>query len=354
MYKKLKFSLIILSTFFFIQQSKASCHIDDWTALKAIYDSADGDNWTNRAGWDVYIDGKNNPPQNCNLNSLFGVTVQSGRVTKIFLWERHRNGVTLNRSLPAGEELKKLNNLKILSIKGFSLSGELPSFQSMPNLNELYLNENDLSGAISRQKLQSLSNLKKLRLDNNSFSGTLPNIGNYLKKLEYFLIGHNNFTGNIPSSYGNLSKLTFFGVTANDLEGSFAPNLNKLCSQINDPYDYYINRWNDFDQLWSSFCSGYRKSSTENLNEDGYLAQNLPNPAVSSTVINYFIPENSETAAFILRDITGKTVEKITIEQLGAGNIQLSLKDKPLGIYSYTLYANGEALASKKMVVAQQ
>lgn len=355
--KHLKICLTILAAFFFCQQSQAvaNCHIDDWTALKAIYDSADGDNWTNRGGWSSYIDGKNTPPGNCNLNNLFGVTVQNGRVTKIFLWEKHRNGVTLNRSLPTGGALKKLSKLKVLSIKGFSLSGELPSFQSMPNLTELYLNENELSGSVPWQKLYRLNNLRKLRLDNNSFSGSLPNIGYYLTKLKNLFLGHNNFTGTIPSSYGNLSNLVQLTLQYNNLSGSFAANLSNLCG-INwgDPHNYYINRGNNFNELWSSFCSNYRKTSSGNLEESGYLNQNSPNPTTGLTAIKYFIPEHSENAELVITDIIGKTVKAIPIMQTGAGSVQLSTVDLPEGIYAYTLYSNTEMLASKKMIIAQQ
>jgi len=40
-------------TLFLNQQSQAQCHIDDWTALKALYESTDGDNWKNNEGWEI-------------------------------------------------------------------------------------------------------------------------------------------------------------------------------------------------------------------------------------------------------------------------------------------------------------
>jgi len=136
------------------------------------------------------------------------------------------------------------------------------------------------------------------------------------------------------------------------LSGNFASSLNNLCGiNWNDPWDYYFNRGNNFNQLWSSFCSGYRKASPNNLAGSGYLEQNSPNPAIGFTTIEYFIPENSKTAELILRDVTGKVVETVEVEKTGTGTIQLATNNLSMGIYAYTLYSDGEMLATKRMVV---
>jgi len=68
--------------------SCSNCHIDDWTALKAIYESTNGDNWTNREGWDVIIANQSSPPADCNLGDLYGVTLdENGRVKNKFVKE---------------------------------------------------------------------------------------------------------------------------------------------------------------------------------------------------------------------------------------------------------------------------
>jgi len=70
---------ITLSALFIIiiiiqnQPCQAQCHFNDWTALQAIYESTNGDNWINRTGWDALIVNKKNPPANCNLVDLYGV-----------------------------------------------------------------------------------------------------------------------------------------------------------------------------------------------------------------------------------------------------------------------------------------
>lgn len=328
-------------------QAIANCHINDWTALKALYEDTNGDNWAKRGGWSTYINGKNSPPSNCNLNSLDGVTLKNGRVVKIHIWENNMIG-----NLPSGDELKLLGNLKTFIITLSGLTGSLPEFKSMPNLQVLELHQNNLSGNIPWRNLYRLTKLKQLRLDHNSFSGVLPDVSSTLKNLEQLFFSHNNFTGGLPA-YGRLSKLTLLAVQHNNLSGPFAPALSSLCGRITNP-SYYVNKENDFDQLWSSFCSAQRKSSIENLNESDYLTQNSPNPLVGSASIEYFVPETAKTAELSFTNITGKIVKTIAINQVGAGTVNLTANELPIGVYTYTLYSNGEALASKKMIVAKQ
>jgi len=60
----------------------AQCHIDDWTALKALYKATDGDNWKKNSGWEMI---KNNEPlSDCDLGDLYGVILNDvGRVIRI-------------------------------------------------------------------------------------------------------------------------------------------------------------------------------------------------------------------------------------------------------------------------------
>ncbi|KAG6696149.1 hypothetical protein I3842_09G132900 [Carya illinoinensis] len=99
------------------------------------------------------------------------------------------------------------------------LSRHLPSNTGnfLPNLHQLYLGGNQLSGII----LNSISNaslLIELELAYNSFSSLIPNalgylrflssIGNLSTSLQYFGLGHYCINGNILREIGNLSSLT--------------------------------------------------------------------------------------------------------------------------------------------------
>lgn len=83
------------------------------------------------------------------------------------------------------------------------------------------------------------------------------------------------------------------------------------------------------------------------------LAQNTPNPFTSNTKIEYFVPEASNTASMSFTDITGKEIKNIAINSLGSGFLDVSIKEMPIGIYSYSLVVDGQTIATKKMVLSR-
>ena len=82
---------------------------DEYDALVALYNSTDGDNWTNNSGWLT-----NNTP-----SSWFGVTCAGWHVTILFLVNNQLIG-----SIPS--ELSNLVNLLHLHLNRNQLSGNIP------------------------------------------------------------------------------------------------------------------------------------------------------------------------------------------------------------------------------------
>ncbi len=81
-------------------------HPDDYAALKAFYESTDGDNWNDNDGWDF-----NNPTVDAAVvNKWYGVTVDTatGRVTNLDLFYNNLRG-----SIPP--ELGNLSSLQSLA-----------------------------------------------------------------------------------------------------------------------------------------------------------------------------------------------------------------------------------------------
>ncbi len=217
--------VILLSTLTILLlnlQSQAQCHIEDWTALKALSVSTDGDNWTNNAGWEE-ITG-NAPTANCNLGNLHGVSLNAnGRVDRLIL---HNN--ELNGNIPS--ELGNLNNLIFLQLNNNQLTGIIPAnLGNLTNLIELFLHDNQLTGNIPAE-LGNLSNLTKLYLSTNELVGNIPPELRSLSNLTHLYLHTNQLVGNIPAELGSLSNLTHFILYANQLTGipSELGNLNNL------------------------------------------------------------------------------------------------------------------------------
>ncbi len=84
------------------------------------------------------------------------------------------------------------------------------------------------------------------------------------------------------------------------------------------------------------------------------LEQNFPNPFNPSTKIRY----NLKTPGFVIiriHDITGREISELVNKQLRAGNYETDFiaVELPAGMYFYTLYADGEAVATKKLALVK-
>jgi hypothetical protein len=83
------------------------------------------------------------------------------------------------------------------------------------------------------------------------------------------------------------------------------------------------------------------------------LEQNFPNPFNRTTLINYTLPQNISTAQIIITDNNGKVIKQFTIAANGKNSISIDASTLNSGTYNYSLYANGQLIASKQMVVTK-
>jgi hypothetical protein len=81
-----------------------------------------------------------------------------------------------------------------------------------------------------------------------------------------------------------------------------------------------------------------------------YLGQNIPNPANTSTLIPFSIPE-AGNVSFEVVSITGQVLYKKDIQaQTGSNTIELNTETLSAGIYYYRIEFNGQRLV-KKMTI---
>lgn len=86
-------------------------------------------------------------------------------------------------------------------------------------------------------------------------------------------------------------------------------------------------------------------------NNQAILYQNVPNPFDGSTVIRYFIPENTIGNAYVtFYDMYGKEVNKLEIKEKGFGKIEADTENLANGIYSYSIIINDKIIDTKKML----
>ncbi|XP_043715976.1 inactive leucine-rich repeat receptor-like serine/threonine-protein kinase At1g60630 [Telopea speciosissima] len=164
----------------------------------------------------------------------------SGRVTKLVVEDFNLSGTLDEKSL------NQLDQLRVLSFKANSISGEIPNLSGLANLKSLFLNDNRFSGFFP-SSITGLHRVKVIVLSGNNISGKIPLSLLKLRRLYILYLQDNRFTGAIPPL--NQTSLKFFNVSNNLLSGeipstpalipfnssSFSNNL-KLCGeQIGNP-----------------------------------------------------------------------------------------------------------------------
>lgn len=93
--------------------------------------------------------------------------------------------------------------------------------------------------------------------------------------------------------------------------------------------------------------------SIANENSAALLGQNIPNPFENSTLIPFRIPKNCNDASIVITETsTGRIVRAIPVS---CDETQLSIEAGLLssGTYAYTLYVNGEVVATRQMVIGK-
>ncbi|XP_030544200.2 probable LRR receptor-like serine/threonine-protein kinase At3g47570 [Rhodamnia argentea] len=114
-------------------------------------------------------------------------------------------------------EIGKLVNLNSMSLEDNLLTGEIPQeVFNISSLQLLSLMDNSLSGSLPSSSELSLPNLEKLYLANNDFSGNIPQ---YFSNFSNLIPGINQLSGPIPTNLGNLKSLRYFAVQSNQLTG---------------------------------------------------------------------------------------------------------------------------------------
>ncbi len=283
-------------------------------ALAALYESTDGDNWSNNNGWL-----STNTP--C---SWFGVECVSNTVHELNL-----NDNQLSGNLPA--ELGSLSNLRQIRLYNNNLTGNIPpqlgnltylidlrlqfnqltgtipdELGNLSYLWMLWLSDNQLSGGIP-SSLGNLGNLRWLFLWNNQLSGNIPPELGSLVNLEQIQLAYNELTGNIPRQVGQLASLETIYLNGNQLTGSIPVELGNLSNlqilalptnQLSGPIPGVLGNLSNLQtlSLHSNQLSGSVPSELGNLsnlqrllvNNNPSLSGALPDELTNLTTLNTF------------------------------------------------------------------
>ncbi|KAM0002877.1 putative protein kinase RLK-Pelle-LRR-III family [Helianthus debilis subsp. tardiflorus] len=134
----------------------------------------------------------------------------NGRVSKLVLENMNLTG-TLNSTT-----LIQLDQIRVLSLKQNSISGQIPQLSGLQNLKSLYLSYNNFSGEFPAS-LTTLHRLKTIVLSGNHLSGVIPDSILNVKRLYVLYLDDNRFTGKVPPL--NQTGLRYLNLSNNQLSG---------------------------------------------------------------------------------------------------------------------------------------
>ncbi|XVF82908.1 hypothetical protein PTKIN_Ptkin16aG0088800 [Pterospermum kingtungense] len=139
---------------------------------------------------------------------------------------------------PIPDSLFNTSSLEAVYLQLNNLSGKLPYMRSCPNLLELHIWQNKLSGSIP-DYISNASALRSLALGGNYLTGLIPNsIGN-LKFLENLRLGHNFLTTEAPThewsfiqSLANCRYLKMIDILSNPFKGILPTSISNLSTTL--------------------------------------------------------------------------------------------------------------------------
>ena len=215
----------------------AAIPAEERQALIALYNSTNGDHWTQNSGWkegELDADGFAMPGTE---GSWYGITLNAG-ATSVYRINLDSN--SLSGSIPS--ELGNLTNLQYLLLGSNQLIGSIPlELGKLKDLQWLDLAFNQLTGSIPPE-LGNLTNLQRVYLLVNQLTGSIPPELGSLTNLLNLLLGSNQLIGSIPPELGNLASLQWLDLGYNQLAGSIPPELGNLTNlqRLGLPYNQLI------------------------------------------------------------------------------------------------------------------
>ncbi|WP_395377204.1 putative Ig domain-containing protein [Marinicella sp. W31] len=183
-------------------------------ALVALYNAADGENWSGVIEWGSTPD----------VGAWDGVTVENGHVVRL----SRGSGFSeyMRGTIPV--ELGNLSELRVLYLSGVQLIGTIPpELGNLTQVERFTIGGTSISGTIP-STLGNLNNVQELDLTNNLLIGPIPPELGDLPQLEELFLAANKFTGSLTPELGNLSQLTRIVIDQNHFTGTLPDNFVNL------------------------------------------------------------------------------------------------------------------------------
>ncbi|XP_065851282.1 probable inactive receptor kinase At1g48480 [Euphorbia lathyris] len=122
----------------------------------------------------------------------YGISCENGRVSEILLENLGLIGII------SFDAFSVFGELKTLSLRNNSISGEVMDFSSNSRIRKIDLSGNEFRGPIS-MSLMNLESLESFQVQDNFLTGSIPEFNQ--SSLAVFNVSNNNLDGQIPETY---------------------------------------------------------------------------------------------------------------------------------------------------------
>ncbi len=217
-------------------------------------------------------------------NNLTGDIPNLSNLTKLSQFDASEN-VSLNAApVPAWLNAPNITNF---GLRSTNRVGSFPNFDNAANLFYIDLTGNALTGPLPAFAPGTLANLKYLFLQSNQISSIPAEIGN-LTKLESLRLDNNLLSGPIPARIGDLINLNELILSTNQLSGTIPSTIGNLTNL------YYLG-------LFDNALTGTIPSEIGGLANIRYLylynnqlSGEIPSSVGNLTTLAYFRVENNK------------------------------------------------------------
>jgi len=223
-------------------------------------------------------------------------------------------------------------------------------YVNLSKISDARLKENisELSGSNSLEKIKKIKCIKfdyKPGFLNSTKDSLNKCNSSYSVKNQLGFLGQ-QLDSIVPEAVTFDSLRQVFGVKYDNLVPLVIAAIKQQQQQI-DSLKKLINKKGTVSMTSSSIQTNVTESDVP------ALYQNAPNPFSQKTVIGYYLPETVQNATIYVYDMNGGQIKSIPIFSKGAGNVTINGNELRPGMYLYTLIANRQEIATKRMILTQ-
>ncbi|MBS1601096.1 MAG: T9SS type A sorting domain-containing protein [Bacteroidetes bacterium] len=289
-------------------------------------------------------------------NGNVGIGTSSPLLTMHIVASSEDNYLRLQGPGPAIQLMQNISGVAQNSKLGFAVGAG--SFTPTAVIGDLVLENNFSTGNL----LLATNNTERVRITSGGNVGIGTGSTAPTARLQVECSGRTSPSNirfsNLQSGTGTTLVIDSNGYvyrSASGLAPATAAASTPLTTDLQSQVEELKNQVQELRSLLANRLSLSQAESNSLRSESAtWLGDNHPNPATSSTTIDYSLPQGVSAATCQVYSLDGKLMSSIVLPaNAGKSQTQLSTSQLSAGIYMYSLIVNGKVLDTKKLVVSK-